>query len=190
MNQKNIIVTVVILALVVLGFWFFSSRNAEPVAAEPNATTDGTDTTAGAGATPTGSATVPAKGTGTLKSAFTQGGNYTCTLEALANDNGKTTGTVYASAGKTRTDFRAETASGVVTELHIIRDGTSAYTWVSGQTTGTKSAITASSAFVPRQPSGAGIAITDESSVNWDCHPWLTDPKQFVPPTNITFIKS
>jgi len=191
MNQKNIIIAVVVIALLVLGFWYFSSRDSMPNVATPDATTDTADTANGTGATPAGgTAAAPTKGTGALKSAFTQGGNYTCTLNALANDNGKTTGTVYASAGKTRTDFRAESADGVVTELHIIRDGTSAYTWVSGQTTGTKTALTATSPFVPRQPTGAGIAITDESSVSWECRPWLTDLKQFVPPTNITFIKA
>lgn len=187
MTKKNILIAVVIIAILAFGTWYLVSKNSTPIS------TTGTDVTTGTpdanGATNPGTTATPTKGTGTLKTAFTQGGNYTCTLNALATDNGKTAGTVYASAGKTRTDFRAESASGVVTELHIIRDGTSAYTWVSGQTTGTKTAITTASPFVPRQPSGAGIAITDESSVNWDCHPWLTDKAQFVPPSNITFIK-
>ncbi|MES2135093.1 MAG: hypothetical protein V4449_02545 [Patescibacteria group bacterium] len=185
MTQRNILIGVVVIALIALGVWYFSSKNTAPLETDTDVTVDtsttGTDTTATPG-------TVPVKGTGALKTAFAQGGNYTCTLNALADDNGKTTGTVYASAGKTRTDFRAQAADGVVTELHIIRDGAFAYTWVSGQVTGTKTAITANSAFVPRQPSGAGIVITDESSVNWDCHPWLTDKSQFVPPVSITFI--
>ena len=187
MTQKNIIIAVVVIAILALGSWYLISQNATPVSTGTDVTTT-VPATDGTTATP-GTATTPAKGTGALKSAFTQGGNYTCTLNALAADNGKTSGTVYASAGKTRTDFRAESAGGVVTELHIIRDGASAYTWISGQTTGTKTAITTASPFVPRQPSGAGIAITDESSVNWDCHPWLTDKAQFVPPSNITFIQ-
>ena len=187
MTKKNILIAVVVIAILTFGTWYLVSKNANPVS------TTGTDITTGipdtAGATNPGTTATPTKGTGTLKTAFTQGGNYTCTLNALATDNGKTAGTVYASAGKTRTDFRAQSADGIVTELHIIRDGTSAYTWVSGQTTGTKTAITTASPFVPRQPSGAGIAITDESSVDWDCHPWLTDKAQFVPPSNITFIQ-
>ncbi len=184
MTQKNIIIAVIVLVIIGLGFWYFSSKNAAPTTDTDVTVGDETTDTSATGAT----AATPTKGTGTLKTAFVQGGNYTCTLDALASDNGKTTGTVYASAGKTRTDFRAQTTDGTVAELHIIRDGTSAYTWVSGQTTGTKTAITATSPFVPHQPSGAGIAITDESSVNWDCHPWLTDKAQFVPPSTITFI--
>lgn len=186
MTQKNIIIAVVIIAILALGSWYLISKNTTPVSTGTEVTTN---TPVDGGGPSQGTNVTPTKGTGTLKTAFTQGGNYTCTLNALATDNGKTSGTVYASAGKTRTDFRAQSADGIVTELHIIRDGTSAYTWVAGQTTGTKTAITSTSPFVPRQPSGAGIAITDDSSVNWDCHPWLTDKAQFVPPSNITFIK-
>lgn len=188
MTKKNILIAVVVIAILALGTWYLVSKNATPISTTGTDVTTGTPADGATTVTP-GTTATPTKGTGTLKTAFTQGGNYTCTLNALADDNGKTAGTVYAAAGKTRTDFRAQSADGIVTELHIIRDGTSAYTWVSGQTTGTKTAITSTSPFVPRQPSGAGIAITDESSVNWDCHPWLTDKAQFVPPSNIIFIK-
>lgn len=190
MKKKNIIIAGIVIVLIGLGIWYFVSQNKDEgivVGDTVGTQVSGTDTDTATGAGTT--ATPAPKGTGTLRTAFTQGGNYTCTIETTGSDSAKTTGTIYASAGKTRTDFRAETTNGTVTEIHVIRDGVSIYTWVSGQLTGTKAALTTTSSFVPHQPSGAGFSITDDSSVNWDCHPWLTDKTQFVPPKGITFIK-
>lgn len=182
MTQKNIIIGVIVAIVLIGGAWFLMTPKQNEVAITPD-TEEQTETVSN---TPTQSV----KATGTLKSTFTQGGNYTCTLTTIDGSSGKTTGTVYASGGKTRSDFKIQSATGAITELHIIRDGVTAYTWVAGQSSGTKTAITASSSVVPRQPSGAVISVTDDSSVSTDCHPWLPDISQFVPPTSITFVKS
>lgn len=182
MTQKNIIIGVIVVIVLIGGAWFLISPKQDVGTATTSGTEEQTDTK-------TNTPTQSVKATGTLRSTFTQGGNYTCTLTTIDDSNGKTTGTVYASGGKTRSDFKIQSSSGTVTELHVIRDGVTAYTWVAGQSSGTKMAITASSSVVPRQPSGAVISVTDDSSVSTDCHSWLPDVSQFVPPTNITFVK-
>ncbi|MES2014333.1 MAG: hypothetical protein V4437_00770 [Patescibacteria group bacterium] len=187
MKKTHIIIGVIILALLAVGAWYLFSSKGSP-AGTPTTNTGAESSVTGDTASNVTPAATPVKGTGTLKSAFTQGGNYTCTLSTLASNNGQTSGVIYASGAKTRVDFQSKTAAGVVSEVHIIRDGTYSYTWIAGQTTGIKTQITSSSSIVPHQPSGSGFSLDDTSSINWDCHPWLTNKTQFVPPTNITFV--
>ncbi len=199
MSTKNIIIGIVVLALILLGIWFFMSQGDNDGLLSGNdnssATTTGSGGTGGTGSgsgSGSGSGT-PATGSGSLKSAFAQGGNYTCNITTVSGGQGQqTSGTVYASGNKTRVDFRVKASNGTVTDLYVIRDGSFSYTWVGGQTTGTKTQITASSPVVPRQPSGAGVTadITDDSPVSWECRPWLPDTTKFVPPTSITFTAS
>ena len=92
-------------------------------------------------------------------------------------------GTIYSAGGKTRLDFQS-TVNGQTTTVHTLRSGTTAYTWVDGQSVGTKTTITASSSIVP-QPTGG--VISDDSQVSSECHPWSPVASQLVVPAGITF---
>ena len=164
-------------AVILLGAWYFffyaPDNNIGPASAQA---TPGTTET-GASGTQSGVRT-----TSTLRTLATQGGNYTCEIEAREGAE-KVTGTIYASGSKTRLDFRAETPGGVA-ESHIIRDGTWAYMWVEGMTVGTRTRISGSSSVVP-QPHG--FIISDDSSLTSECRPWVPKAGEFVPPVQITF---
>ena len=186
---KNVIIGIIVVIVLALGGWYLISQNS--ITAEPTTdTTQGTDTTgtvADAATAPTG------KGTGSLQSVFSRGGNYTCTFETISTAAGtgsKSSGTIYAASGKTRGDFSASAGAGVTTMVHVIRDGSMSYTWIDGQTTGSKSLITTTSPVIPNQPSGAGFTEDQLATVSWDCHPWFPVPAHFVPPTSITFVQS
>lgn len=177
--SKNLIIGIVVV-IVVLGGWYLWSQN--PGAQGP--TTDTTGTQA--------DTTTPSKGTGSLASVFSRGGNYTCTFETVSTAAGtgsNSSGTIYVASGKTRGDFSASAGSSVTTMVHIIRDGSMSYTWVSGQSTGFKTPITPTSSIVPN-PSGAGFTEDQLATVTWDCHAWLPDATQFVPPTSVTFVQT
>jgi hypothetical protein len=77
-------------------------------------------------------------------------------------------------------------ANGQSTTIHTIRTGTTAYTWVDGQSVGTEAAITSSSAIVP-QPAGGVVAVSDSAQMSSECHPWSPDASEFVLPSGITF---
>ena len=171
MASKNIIIGVVAVLVVAGGIWYWVSSS-------------GTAGTPSSTASSTATGTQPAAQTTTLRALATQGGNYTCTVSTIA-DNGQTTGSVFTAGGKTRLDFKI-TLNGTDTTMHTIRTGTTAYTWVEGQSAGTKSTITTSSSIVP-QPQGGVIAVNDNVQVASDCHPWSPDATKFVPPTGITF---
>lgn len=175
MKQKNFIIAVSVLVLIIVGgIWYASYERVS----------DDESNTVAQKVSDVDSVVLTKKVTN-IGSLVKQGGNYTCSLNTIA-DSGKTTGTVYASSGKTRFDFRAQGIDGVVTNVHTIRDGSVAYTWVDGQTKGTKTAIKSSGAVTP-QPSGGVIQVNDDEQVSSECRPWVPVASMFVVPKGITF---
>ena len=186
METRNVIIGLVIIVVLALGgWWLYSSGTIPGEEGMATSTPQGaTSTSSTSGSTSSGTKTA------TLRSLTTQGGNYTCTIDTTPETGGgRTTGTIYSAGGKTRLDLIAQNPNGTNVTIHIIRSGSTAYTWVEGMTTGTKSAITASGAIVP-QPSGGVVSISDEATVSSDCHPWSPQASQFVPPAQITFTSS
>lgn len=187
MSKENIIIgAIALLVLVTLGWYLFSQGPGVQAPGTTATTTQSADTSGAAAdvAAPAG------KGTGPLQNVFTRGGNYTCTFataSTAAGTGAKSSGTIYVAAGKTRGDFSVLSNAGVRTTVHIIRNSSTNYTWIDGQTSGTKTAITATTA-TRINPSGAGFTEDQFASVSWDCHAWLTDATQFVPPASITFV--
>ncbi len=178
MTNRNIIIGVIVVLIVAAGAWYWmSSTN---TAGAPSTTASSTDTSTSAA---TGGQGTTIAGTGTLRTLVTQGGNYTCTLTATTAGGGQTMGTIYSAGGKTRLDFQS-TVNGQTVTIHTLRSGTTAYTWVDGQSVGTKATITASSAIVP-QPTGG--TISDDSQVSSECHPWSPVASDLVVPAGITF---
>ncbi|HVV39290.1 MAG TPA: hypothetical protein VHD31_03105 [Candidatus Paceibacterota bacterium] len=178
--NRNVGIGVIVILILALGAWWFwgsSSMNSS----DTSNTASSTDVTTGTNGT--NGQTQTTSGTGTFRTLVTQGGNYTCTVMTTPTESSRTTGTIYSAGGKTRLDLKI-TTNGTDVTMHTIRSGGTAYTWVDGQTKGTKSTITASSAIVP-QPTGA--TISDDSEISSDCHPWSPVASQFVVPAGITF---
>lgn len=170
MNSQHIVIAVVVLAVVALLGWYLMSGS-------PAASDTENDTAA--------EETANAQNPTSIRAALAKGGNYTCSIETQS-ETGRTTGTIYGSAGKTRLDLKTQRSDGATVTVHIIRNVGTAYTWVDGQTVGSKTSITPTSAVVP-QPTGGVISVTDDSSISSDCHAWLPDQGQFTPPKEITF---
>lgn len=174
MSQRAIIWTIVVVIVIIAGGWYFLSYDN---VGSPSSTADMATTTV---ATSTTTTTTQAT---TLKALTAQGGNYTCTIDTITS-GGETTGTVEGAGGKTRLDLIVA-QNGENTTMHIIRNGTTSYTWVDGQQTGTEATITPTTPITPA--SGGVISVNDTSNVSSTCHPWIPDASQFVPPAGITF---
>ena len=186
MSNKNIIIGAIILLIVVIGGWYLWSQNNGSTAGAAAVTATTTESTAG---TDVGAVAPVGTGTGPLQNVFSRGGNYTCTFSTVstaAGSGSNSSGTIYVAGGKTRGEFSATSNTGTMTLVHIIRTSTENYTWIEGQPTGIETAITPTTA-TRINPAGAGFSDDALASVSWDCHPWVPDPKQFVPPTLITF---
>jgi hypothetical protein len=126
-----------------------------------------------------------------LQNIFARGGNYTCTFSTVntaAATASNSSGTIYVAGAQTRGDFSASAGAGVTTMVHIIRSSGMSYTWIDGQPTGIKTAITATTA-TRINPAGAGFSEDQFATVSWDCHAWLPNPAQFVPPASIPFVQ-
>jgi hypothetical protein len=177
--NRNIVIGVVIVILLVLGLWWYlssTSMSSSTSETNNNAATSSENSSSGTTGTTAGSKS-------TLGAVLAHGGNYTCTISSTSS-TGNATGVIYAAGSKTRVDFNATSQDGTSVQTHVIRDGTWSYTWVDGMTTGTKTAMTTSA---PRNPQPSGGVISEDSSVSSDCHPWVPDATQFVPPKGITF---
>ncbi len=192
--NKNLIIGLVVVIVIALGAWYVLSQGsgtATPTGA-PTTSTTTTSSAATSGAVADETTPPVGKGSGSLQSVLSRGGNYTCTFTTIstaAGSGSKSSGTIYVSAGKTRGDFSATTNTGATTMVHIIRSGSTSYTWVAGQPTGSKAAITPTSPTITN-PSGGSITQDQFANVSWDCHAWLPDVTQFVPPPSIKFVQS
>ncbi len=177
---------IVLAVIVVGGAWYVFSMKSDGTSAPQDQTGTSADTTGTTGSSQAGDTATPTgKGSGSLTSIYSRGGNYTCTFETIGSGV-KSTGTVYVAGGKTRADI-STSAVGVTTVVHTIRSGSTSYTWVNGQSIGYKTAITATPTH-PANSTGAGVTGDNTSQVNWDCHAWLPDMTQFAVPSSITFI--
>ncbi len=177
-QREKIIIGVLVVLVLVAGAWYLFTPSASPTANTAGSVASSTNTANGAPTATTAKAT-------TLHALTTQGGNYTCTVDTSTGDS-KTSGTVYAAGGKTRLNFVSTDSHGNDTTIHIIRANGYSYTWVNGQTSGVKAAITASGAIV-KQPQGGVIAVTDTTQFSSNCHPWVPDAAEFVTPTGVIF---
>jgi hypothetical protein len=178
MTRTGIISLVVLAAIVLAGIGYWAASSGAPQGTLAADETASTTSQSGAG--------VPAGGTTTLKALATQGGNYTCSLYTLASST-QVRGTLYIAGNQSRVDL-VSSANGTDVTTHVIRTGGIAYSWVDGQVTGTKTAITSSSPIVPAQPQGGVIEVSDTAQLSSNCYPWVPDASQFAPPTAITFL--
>lgn len=186
MNQKTIIWGIVIVVIVLLGVWYFSSvYTGSPAVAPGTATTTATSTASTSAATGKAASGTPS----TFKSIFTQSGNHECTFEQVGTST-RTTSVVYISGGKMRGEFRT---TGTVTSANLmIYNGGYLYSWKEGAAVGKKSSISSLADLpqaIPQDLTSGAIYGTAANNVGWDCHDWLTDSSLFVLPTYVTFSK-
>lgn len=174
-NQNVVIVGVIIVLLVIVGLWYVytPSTSGDKVTEQIS-----------------NSGSVPVQGIvtkGTADTLLAKGGNYTCTINTIAEDGSRTSGIIYASDGKTSFDFSTKNAEGLATISHTIRSGSVAYSWADGKTKGVKTTITPKNSIPVLQPSGMVVMINDTAQIESDCHPWIPDVSVFTPPKGITF---
>ena len=175
-NKKTTAVIIVVILLIGAGFWYMFSKTSSSNLEDGQASNSDNNASA---------QTTSSKGT--LSTLLSRAGNYTCTLDTIAEDGSKTSGTIYASGGKTRFYFKTQDANGLVTISHVIRDGAASYSWYDGQTTGIKKAITPTSPVAVAQPKGMVIMINGEAQIESECIPWIPKMSAFTPPQGITF---
>ncbi|MEK7063816.1 MAG: hypothetical protein AAB955_03975 [Patescibacteria group bacterium] len=187
--MKTLLTIAVLGAVIILGgvYLFLQPQAAAVIDTITEAVTPAPKTeaekTGATESTPT--AAVPDKGTGTLRTVLSKGGNYTCTLE-FAEAKEKSSATIYGAAGKIRQDFRqTDNADGTFTDTHVIKTGGVVYTWVDGNVVGLKSYSTGP---VLPSVSGVGFSTTADATVSWNCHAWLPDQKLFTLPKEISFV--
>src|ERR1700722_15566788 len=135
MNQKTLIWIVVVVVVVALGVWYFSSNTSSAPASATNVATTTTPTAPTAPTETTNQPAAPAPAaTNSFKSIFTQSGNNECTYEEVTSA-GQSSSAIYISAGKMRGEFQSTTGS-VQTTDYMIYNGGYLYTWQAGMTVG------------------------------------------------------
>ena len=152
-NKKTTAVIIVVILLIGAGFWYMFSKTSSSNLEDGQASNSDNNASA---------QTTSSKGT--LSTLLSRAGNYTCTLDTIAEDGSKTSGTIY-----------------------VIRDGAVSYSWYDGQTTGIKKAITPTSPVAVAQPKGMVIMINGEAQIESECIPWIPKMSAFTPPQGITF---
>jgi hypothetical protein len=177
---KNIIILGLLGMLAVIGWRYY--------AAHPSSTATSTAETA-EGKSPTKTTSTPKATTtptaGTLPAIFTRGGNYTCAIN-VQQGNAQTNIVIDVSGVKTRMELRGRTMNGITSNTIIVHDGTWVYTWTEGMLMGTKTRITATTPIIPAT-SGGGVSANLNSSVGWDCHPWIVKAEMLAPPPEVAF---
>lgn len=181
MKQSTIIGIVIVVAAAALGIWYFSYSNAGTGAQNETATTT-------AATDNTGTQTVPAAGSSTFRSIFTQDGNTQCDYTQTSTGM-QGTSVIYIADGKMRGEFRT-TTNGIVKATLMIYSGGYLYSWKEGATVGTKSSIKTLADLpevIPSDLTSGAVLGTGSNNVGWNCHSWAKDVKLFALPTYVTF---
>ncbi len=182
MNTKSITTLVIVIIVIIGGLYALSALNWFTIPLAPFANNEQQTEVE-----TEDEITAPVSGTGTLRAVLAKKGNYTCTVE-LVDDTVKSSSTIYSSNGVIREEFRStDIASGKNTDTHIIRSGGMTYIWVGGSMQGIKKPVSAVGGPSTPALSGGGFLDNEDSTVAWNCNPWLPDPKMLTVPTDVTF---
>ncbi len=174
MNQNTLIGGIILILLILLGIWYFSSANpsGSPV---PQQIAN------------TPAATVTPSTPNTFRSIFTQSGNHQCSYSQVQSA-GQTSSVIYIADGKMRGEFRT---MGVTpsANLMIYSEGI-LYSWKEGASVGKKSSIKSIADLpqaIPSDLTSGAIFGANSESVGWDCHDWAKDVKLFTVPAYVKF---
>jgi len=108
-----------------------------------------------------------------------------CTF-STSDANGSGSGTNYVSGNKSNSVFKTKTPEGVDIEINSIVDDEWIYTWVTGESRGTKTKV-------PEAPSqdttadNAEAAPTTTAPADYKCLPWTVDNSRFILPNGMEF---
>lgn len=187
MKQNSVIGLIAIAILLILGTWYFTSRNVTNTTGDQMATSSVATTTASSD-----TATKPTTSGGSVSfhSIFTQTGNTQCDYNQTDSDV-QGTSVIYISGGKMHAEFRT-TTNGVKVASKMIYNGGYLYSWKEGATVGTKASIKSLNELptvIPADLTSAAILGTSADNVGWNCHPWVTDQSMFAIPSYVTFSK-
>ncbi|TSC62984.1 MAG: hypothetical protein Athens041674_355 [Parcubacteria group bacterium Athens0416_74] len=126
---------------------------------------------------------------GSIEELAKRGGNWKCTINVKPNKAEETilsSGVVYVSGNKSRTDSTGTMTGVGPYETHTITDGTYVYMWSSMMPTGQKWKNTMSE--TGSVPSTVESPAYDTNELyTYDCNPWSVDQSVFVPPSDISF---
>ena len=168
MKNKGLIIAVVVILLLVAGYFLMNKKGAPSI---PGVTTSETSS-----------------GPKSLKDLLSAGIAQKCTY-STTDENGSNEGTTYISGGKMRGDF-SMTAAGKNTKSHMISDGKTSWIWTEGEEQGFKMTVEETSATPgatePQDASFQGGTDWDQK-VDYKCSAWVTDGSYFTPPTNVKF---
>jgi len=181
--SKNFVITgIVIIVLVGLGIWYFSSSNVSLNTTNPyGAATTSVSTTS--------TSTATTSHTNTFHSIFTQTGNYECSYESVGGTSVRSSSVIYIADGKMRGEFRTTTNT-VTSANFMIYNGGYLYAWKEGATVGTKTTIKTLAdlpAIIPTDLTSGKILGVSDNNVSWDCHNWAKDDSVFVIPSYVKF---
>ena len=193
--MNKIYVGVIIIALIILGFWYYSwSPTGQGSVATSTATTTTETSPVVIPTTPTKDTVVkptttpkPAT-TNTFTSIFAQAGNHQCHYEQVSA-TGQSTTAIYIGDGKMRAEFRTLVGNGGPATFMVYNGGT-LYTWQEGKTTGTKTTIRTVAdlpAAIPKDLTSAVVIGTNLNSVGVNCRDWAKDTKMFTLPSYVKF---
>jgi len=120
-----------------------------------------------------------------LRALIALGRDLTCDFVHDDPETGRSEGTVFLSGERMRGDFRI-TANGTEMESHVIRNGSTGYTW------GTTPMGTVAIMFDISQEddiasSNEGESVDLDQNLEFECSAWSVDESKFAPPSDLDF---
>ena len=161
MNKKAIIIAVVLVLLLVGGYFIMKGRSKTPL-------TTGTSQEESSPAS--------------LKDLISKGIAQSCTY-----NNEGSNGKFYVSGDKVRGDFET-TVDGNVTKSHMIIDGNTSYIWSDGEKSGIKMTFDASATPSGSTTTSPGGSFDTAANMNYKCSVWVVDSSVFTLPVGVQFM--
>ena len=154
--NKNLFIGIAILLLLGGGYFYFSKSPVNPIKKAASGLIKGN-----------------------IQDLFAKGTNMQCAFKNTDEEN-STEGTIYVSGKKMRGNFSLKQTDGKTIVSNIIRDENYGYTWLEGQTQGTKIKVETSE-------KKEDLFALDDKKIDYDCKSWNVDSGLFTPPANIKF---
>lgn len=173
LNQKQIIIGIVVIALLLLGVggFFLYSQNNKPQDQATN----------------TESSATTSQEAGVMNSFIdlvTSGTTTQCTFNTAAGEGGSSNGTVYISGENMRGNFTTTTKDGKASQMYMIRNGDKYYMWGGELPSGIKMTLDINEFKTNTQ---ASQYVDLNTKADYKCNPWTVDLSKFTPPSNIKF---
>lgn len=173
MSKTAVVSLVIVVVLVIGGYFIFKNRGANYAPVANNVITPGQEQT-----------TTPAGGKMSFTD-FLKGGAYKC--EITQNVNGSaTSGTTYIDNGLIRADFSTKVQGMTINSNIIVRDGYT-YSWSSAYPGGFKIKTDTTNTSTPGTSTPSSYSFNTAQIGDYHCDNWVSDPSKFTVPTNITF---